>query len=144
MGRTKITRAEYEALASFRYALRQFLHFSEQAAREAGLTPAQHQALLAIHGFPGRARSNVTVGDLAERLKIKHNSAVGLVDRLAHQGLLTRVPPQGDRRRVVVELTAQGVGVLEGLALVHREELLRVGPVLASLLVALRGEEARP
>jgi DNA-binding MarR family transcriptional regulator len=144
MGRRKITRAEFEALASFRCALRQFLHFSEQAAREAGITPAQHQALLAIHGFPGRARSSVTVGDLAERLRIKHNSAVGLVDRLARQGLLTRVPSQEDRRRVGIELTAQGVRVLEGLALVHREELLRVGPVLASLLVALRGEEARP
>ena len=144
MGRTKITRAEFEALAAFRYALRQFLHFSEQAAREAGLTPTQHQALLAIHGFPGRARSSVTVGDLAERLKIKHNSAVGLVDRLARQGLVTRVPSKGDRRRVVVGLTARGVRVLERLALVHREELLRVGPVLASLMAALRGEEARP
>ena len=86
----------------------------------------------------------MTVGDLAERLRIKHNSAVGLVDRLARQGLLTRVPSQGDRRRVGIELTAQGVRVLEGLALVHREELLRVGPALASLLVALRGEEAQP
>ena len=69
-----VTQGEYQALASLRYSLRQFLHFSEQAAGEAGLTPQQHQALLAIKGFGG---AQLTIGELAERLQLRHHSAVG-------------------------------------------------------------------
>src|SRR5262245_53741046 len=83
-----LTKTEYEVLAAFRYHLRQFLQFSEEAARSAGLTPRQHQALLAIKGFPERER--VTIGELAEQLQIAHHSAVGLVDRLAAQHLIER------------------------------------------------------
>src|SRR6266566_9056175 len=84
----RISKAQYEMLAAFRYQLRQFLHFSEQAAQKAGLTPRQHQALLAIKGFPGR--DSVTIGELAEQLQIAHHSAVGLVDRLEAQNLIVR------------------------------------------------------
>ena len=131
MGR-KVTKAEYEALANFRYALRQFIHFSEEAAGAVGLTPRQHQALLAIKGFPGRDR--VLIGELAERLQVRHHSAVGLVDRLVAQGLVTREQGTDDRRRVMVALTADGARLLEQLATTHREELRRVGPQLLEQL----------
>ena len=85
-----ISKAEYETLATFRYALRQFVRFSETAAREAGITPKQHQALLAIAGFPGR--DQITMGELAERLQIRHHSTVELIDRLAAQSLVAREP----------------------------------------------------
>jgi DNA-binding MarR family transcriptional regulator len=77
----RVTKAEYETLAAFRYNLRHFLRFSESAAESTGLTSRQYQALLAIKGFP--ARDCITVGELAEQLQIAHHSAVGLVDRLA-------------------------------------------------------------
>ncbi|MEO6753630.1 MAG: helix-turn-helix domain-containing protein, partial [Chthoniobacteraceae bacterium] len=78
--RKRLSKSQYEVLAAFRFALRRFLRFSEDAATAAGITPQQHQALLAIKGFP--ARDRVTVGELAERLQIRHHSAVGLIDRL--------------------------------------------------------------
>ncbi|TIX36407.1 MAG: MarR family transcriptional regulator, partial [Mesorhizobium sp.] len=78
--RPAISQADYQRLSEFRYLIRRFLEFSQVQANEAGLTPRQHQALLAIKGFPGAGP--VTVGDLAERLRIRHHSAVELVDRL--------------------------------------------------------------
>jgi len=129
---TKVSKSEYEALAAFRYALRQFQHFSEAAAKAVGLTPQQHQALLAIKGFP--ERDYVTVGELAERLQIRHHSAVGLVDRLVGQGLVAREPSEDDRRQVYVSLTRRGRDLLEELSEVHREELRRVGPQISELL----------
>ena len=134
-----VTQADYENLAAFRYALRQFLHFSETAAEAVGLTPQQHQALLAIKGFPGKAQ--VTIGELAERLQIRHHSAVGLVDRLVTQKLVTRAAAQVDRRQVCVALTARGEQVLESLSVAHREELRRIGPNLKELLAQLGGTE---
>jgi DNA-binding MarR family transcriptional regulator len=125
-------------LAAFRYALRQFLHFSETAAAALGLTPQQHQALLAIMGFPGRTQ--VTVGELADRLQIRHHSAVGLVDRLAALGLVQREPARTDRRQVYVGLTPRGTELLERLAVVHCDELQRLGPQLHALLDRLAGE----
>lgn len=127
-----IRKDEYEALAAFRHTLRQFLHFSEQAAEQAGLTPQQHQALLAIMGFPGREQ--VTIGELAERLQIRHHSAVGLVDRLAAQGLVTRQSGASDRRQVYVALSEHGLALLEQLSAAHREELRRLGPQWRALL----------
>ncbi|MHB8453635.1 MAG: MarR family winged helix-turn-helix transcriptional regulator [Acidiferrobacterales bacterium] len=91
-----VTKAEYEMLAAFRYALRQFLRFSENIVAKIGLTPQQHQAMLAVKGYPDR--DTATIGELAERLQIKHNSAVGLVDRLVTQRLMVRHPASGDRR----------------------------------------------
>jgi DNA-binding MarR family transcriptional regulator len=135
----KISKADYETLAAFRYALRQFLHFSEEAAEAVGLTPQQHQALLAIRGFP--KRDQVTVGELAERLQIRHHSAVGLVNRLVAQKLVTRELARGDRRQVYVSLTAHGLSVLEQLSAAHRAELQRIRPQISQLLAQLGATE---
>lgn len=133
----KVTQTEYEMLSGLRYALRQFLRFSEEKAREAGITPQQHQALLAIKGFPGNTR--VTIGLFAERLQIRHHSAVGLTDRLVSKGLIARSPSSSDRRQVFLELTSRGNRVLEKLSSAHKEQLRRVGPEIESLLKRLRG-----
>ncbi len=132
-----ISKEEYETLAAFRYALRQFLRFSEDAATSIGVPPHQYQALLAIKGFPGR--DYVTIGELAERLQIRHHSAVELVDRLSDQTLVVRERGR-DRRSVYVRLTPAGLEVLQQLAATHREELCRIGPELRSLLERLTVE----
>ena len=127
-----LAKADYEKLAAFRFALRQFLHFSEEAALGAGLTPQKHQALLAIKGFPGR--DHVTVGELAERLQVRHHSAVGLIDRLVADRLLLRSPGSTDRRVVHLRLSAQGEKVLARLSEAHQEQLRRMGPKILGLL----------
>ena len=126
-------------LAEFRYQLRQFLHFSELAAQEAGLTPRQHQALLAIKGFP--KRETITIGELAEQLHIAHHSAVGLVDRSVEQNLIARQQGTEDRRQVYIKLTDHGSQVLEQLSGVHRDEIRRLGPSLRLLLNNLMGDQ---
>jgi DNA-binding MarR family transcriptional regulator len=133
----KMTRGDYEVLAAFRYGLRQFLHFSEVAAAAAGVTPQQHQALLAIKGFP--KREVITIGELAEQLQLRHHSAVGLVDRLVAAQLVVRRQDTKDRRQVYLALTARGTAVLEKLSAAHKEELRRVAPELESILKRLRG-----
>ena len=136
----KLSKAQYEMLAAFRFALRQFLRFSEDAAQEAGITPQQHQALLAIKGFPGRDR--VSVGELAERLQVAHHSTVGLIDRLVAEKLVAREPSEEDRRRVFITLTRHGEDVLETLSSAHREQLRRMGPEIRQVLEGLgNGEE---
>jgi DNA-binding MarR family transcriptional regulator len=129
---SSFSKENYETLAEFRYALRCFLRFSENAAETAGLTLQQHQAMLFIIGYPGREQ--VTIGELAERLQIRHHSAVGLVDRLEEQGLVKRLQDNQDRRQVFISLTDKGIGVLKGLASIHREELRHLGPQLCSML----------
>src|SRR5579864_2846546 len=109
-----LSKADYEALAALRYALRQFLRFSEEAAAAEGLSPRQHQALLVIKGFP--ARDHVTIGEIAERLQVRHHSAVGLVDRLAAERLVSRKAGRDDRRQVFVTLTARGTRLLSKLS----------------------------
>ncbi len=123
---------DYEALSDFRYSIRSFLEFSENAARDAGLTPQQHQALLTVKGFP--PQTAVTIGDLAERLRIRHNSAVELVDRLVEAGLLVRSPDALDSRRVLLSLSDAANNVLSGLSAVHLDELSRLRPVLKGIL----------
>lgn len=135
--KTRIAKSQYEKLAALRYALRQFMHFSETAAQAQGITPQQHQALLAIKGFPGRDR--VTIGELAERLQIVHHSAVGLVNRLVKENYLQRLPDKKDRRKVFLTLTKRGESVLEELSAAHREQLRRIGPEINFLLDFLRG-----
>ncbi|GAB1470858.1 helix-turn-helix domain-containing protein [Chloroflexota bacterium] len=127
----KITQSEYETLAAFRYSLRLFLRFSEEAAQSIGLAPQQHQALLSIKGFPGRDK--ITITELAERMQIRHQSAVGLVDRLTGQGLLVREQSRTDRRQVYATLTPKGLALLEQLSAVHKEELRRILPELQKL-----------
>ena len=129
-----LRKSDYESLAALRYLLRRFIHFSEQAAKTSNITPQQHQALLAIKGFPGR--DQVTVGELAERLQLLHHSTVGLVDRLVKEKLVMRRPGE-DRREVLVLLTDHGEQILAGLSHSHRAELKRIGPKLKLLLQEL-------
>lgn len=129
--------AEYQALAEFRYQLREFLSFSEQAARGGGLEPQQHQLLLALKG--AQAREKVTIGDLAERLKIQHNSTVELINRMVERDLVQRCRDEQDQRRVLVTLTAHGEEVLRRLSILHRTELRLAGPALVQALQAIIG-----
>jgi DNA-binding MarR family transcriptional regulator len=129
---TRISKSNYEMLAAFRGSLRQFQRFSRDAARAVGLTPQQHQALLAIMGFPGR--EYVFVGELAESLQLRHHSAVGLVNRLVKKRLLARRPSEIDRRRVEVRLSSKGVTLIERLSAAHLRELRQLGPVIRRLL----------
>jgi DNA-binding MarR family transcriptional regulator len=132
-----LRKVDFEKLAAFRYALRRFARFSEEAVRPLGLEPQQHQALLAVEGFPGR--NWVSLGELAEQLQIRPHSAVGLVDRLEKSGLMIRGTAPEDGRRVRVRLTPKGRAALERLSAVHREELRRIGPSLQGLLADLSG-----
>ncbi len=113
---------EYEALAAFRYALRRFVAFSEAEAKAAGLTPRQHQALLAIKGTP-EASHGLAIGQIADHLMIRPNSAVELVDRLAEAGLVLRQPDATDGRRMLVTLTARAESLLQSLSRAHLREL---------------------
>lgn len=127
-----VTDEEYATLAAFRYELRQFLRFSEAAAGAVGLTPQQHQALLAIRGYP--EPEAMTIGELAERLQIKPHSAVGLVNRLATQELITRRPSTTDRRQVFIALTPHGHELLAELTAAHKAEVRRMRATLHELL----------
>ncbi len=134
-GNAQLTVADYRLLAEFRRQLRQFLAFSEKGARRAGLTPQQHQALLAVKGFSGDG--SPTVGDLASSLVIRHHSAVGLVDRLVEAGYLRRDTDERDRRRVALSLTRKGEAGLEKVSATNREELRRMTPLLKPLIAQL-------
>jgi DNA-binding MarR family transcriptional regulator len=125
-------KSDYERLAAFRYTLRRFLSFSEAAAHEIGLASQQYQALLVVKGFPGR--DAITVNELAQQLLIKHNSAVGLVNRLESEGLVRRQSSIGDRRKVDVVLTSKGTLAFERLAATHHAELARIEPELREFL----------
>ncbi|NIF21704.1 MarR family winged helix-turn-helix transcriptional regulator [Candidatus Pantoea multigeneris] len=122
---------EYAALADFRATLRQFLAFSEGEAKEVGLTPQQHQALLAIRAAkPGEA----TIGFVANRLILQPHSASGLVRRLEELEMLERVPCEDDQRKTLLQLTAKAEALLESLSTVHLEELRRLKPLLIDLI----------
>lgn len=116
-----LEQADFEALSEFRYQLRRFLRFSEDAAQSAGLTPLHYLVLLHIKGFPGQDWT--TVGQLAERLQMQHHGAVALVSRCEKAGLVTRSPGVHDKRQVCVRLTALGEKNLRHLAELHRNEL---------------------
>ncbi|MGA2206065.1 MAG: helix-turn-helix domain-containing protein [Terracidiphilus sp.] len=119
-------------LAEFRYELRRFLHFSECAALESGLQPKQHQLLLQVAGAP--ESTTVTIAYAAERLGLKHNSAVELVDRSEREGLLARTVDPKDRRRAILRVTRKGKAVLSCLAGNHTRELNELAPRLAQAL----------
>ena len=132
----RLSDGDYVALADFRYELRCFQSFSELAAREAGLAPLQHQALLSIRGAPAARQ---TVGDLARRLLIKPNSASELASRLEEQGLLQK-EESDDRRLVTLRLTAKAEDLLAALSRAHLAELERIGPLLRTLVAQADAE----
>ena len=127
----RMSKAEFEALAQFRYQLRRFLRFSEEATRRKGVTPLQYQLMLQIKGFPGREWASVV--ELAERLQAKHHGVVALISRCEKAGLVVRNISRSDLRLVEVRLTGKGERCLEQLARLHRAEHL-----------SLRGEFALP
>ena len=127
---------EYQSLAEFRHQIRRFLHFSEQAARLAGLEPQQHQLLLALRGLAASGQP-ASIRAIAERLQIQHHSAVELVDRLVDRGLVTRSRAPEDRRQVLISLTERGEAELEKLAVCHLDELQKNGPALVAALETL-------
>ncbi len=134
--------SDYRTLAEFRYQLRRFLRFSEDAAREARLEPQQHQLMLAVKGKPDEGEPRIAY--LAERLQIQHHSAVELIDRLVTKGLITRTRGGRDRREVHVHLTARGERVLGALTLHMQAELRSAGPALVATLRKLTpGESSR-
>jgi len=126
---------EYRILAEFRQNLRKFLHFSQEAARDAGIEAQQYQMMLAIKGLPADVRP--TIGELAKRMYIQHHSCVGLVDRLAERGLVKRVRDPDDRRRIIVRLTSRGESTLRKLYKTHAAELRRLAPELIETLSEL-------
>ena len=130
-----MTRVEYEELADFRYQIRRFLHFSEGAAHAEGLESQQHQALLAIRAMP--ESEHCSIGALAKRLFLLHQSTVGLVDRLERSGLVRRSPSLTDGRQVIVSLTRKGEAVLKRLSRTHHAELEVQAPELARTLRAI-------
>lgn len=129
-----LTQDDYETLAAFRFELRRFLEFSKSAAKALGLTPHQHQALLAIRAARGRA---LTVGMLAEQLFVQPHSASELTERLVALGLLLREPSGEDRRRVELRLSAAAEDLLARMSAVHRGEVLRMRPALTQILEKL-------
>src|ERR1700723_2010096 len=140
----KLTLSDYQALAEFRFQIRKFLRFSELAVRAAGMEPGQYQLMLAIKGIPQEVRPRIR--ELADRMHIRHHSAVELVNRLEAGGYVRRERAQDDRREVLLALTAKGEKVLAELALHHHDELRSAGPELVTALrrIMREGGDASP
>ena len=140
----KLTPANYQALAEFRYQIRKFLHFSEEAVHQAGLERGQYQLMLTIKGLPEGMRPRIR--EVANRMRIRHHSAVELINRLEAGGYVRRDRAQDDRREVLLTLTGRGERMLEELARHHHEELQSAAPDLVASLRRLmdgRKEEVR-
>jgi DNA-binding MarR family transcriptional regulator len=130
----EITDRKYQRLLEFRSELRRFLRWSEAQAEGAGITPAQHQLLLAIRGH---SDGNPTVGDVAEHLVLRHHSTVELIDRARRAGFVRRAPDPDDGRVVRLTVTPAGARILARLAASHVEELARLGPRITGLCAGL-------
>jgi len=128
----RLSLADYQALAEFRYQIRKFLHFSEQAIQAAGLERGQYQLMLAIKGMPDGFRPRIR--DVANRMHIQHHSAVELINRLEAGGYVRRERAEDDKREVLLALTPKGERVLSELALHHHQELRSAAPGLVAAL----------
>lgn len=128
---TALSPEDFQHLLAFRTSLRRFLHWSQTQAKAVGLTPAQHQLLVAVKGHRGQ---EPTIGELAGYLLLRHHSAVELVDRAEAAGLVERRPDPGDGRVTRVRLTADAEGRLSKLAPAHLDELRNLAPVLDQLV----------
>jgi DNA-binding MarR family transcriptional regulator len=117
----QLNEEDYQAQAGFRYAIRRFIHVSDEHARAAGITPQQHLLLLVLRGHP--SFPTVTIKQLADHLKIRHHSASLLIDRSVKRGLERRSPDAEDRRKVHVALTDEGMRLLAQITLANRGEL---------------------
>ena len=137
----ELSTGAYRQLADFRYRIRQFLHFSEEAARAHGIEPQQHQVLLAVKGLPQGMRP--TVRTLSERLCLRHHSTVELINRLVERGAVARRAGTEDRREVFIELTSLGERILRNLSLLHWEELKVAGPVLSEAIEEILKQPVR-
>jgi DNA-binding MarR family transcriptional regulator len=140
-----LDQSDFERLLELRTGLRRFLRWSERQARAAGLTPAQHQLLLAVRGHPDPA--GPTIGQLADYLVLRHHSAVELTDRAVRDGLARRTPDRTNKSVVRVMLTPDGAAKLERLSEAHLQELAHLGPTMRTLWDALEkgnGGEPRP
>jgi DNA-binding MarR family transcriptional regulator len=135
----KLNLPDYQALAEFRYQIRRFLHFSEEAVKAAGLERGQYQLMLAMKGLPLAVRPRVA--ELADRLQIRHHSAVELLNRLEARGFVRRERAQNDRREVLLTLTPKGEKVLGELALHHHNELRTAAPTLVRALRRVMRED---
>lgn len=138
--RRRLKTEDYQALGAFRQALRQFLAFSQAGAERLGLSPPQHQALLAIRAHIGEEA--MSISELARALLIRNHSAVGLVSRLVDRGLVVRATSEHDRRRVLLSLTPEAETQLEVISRNNLAELNRASGVLSGLLGALRRLDA--
>ncbi len=130
----------YKAMAELRYQIRRFLRFSENAARQAGIEPQQHQLLLAVRGLPDALKP--TIGVLAERMQLQHHSTVELIDRLVERNFLFRLRSTDDKRQVLVKLTHDGEDFLKRLSLHHLQELQSAGPTFVNVLQSLIQESS--
>jgi len=137
----RISKSDIETLAQFRYALRQFLRFSERAARQAGITPQQHQLLMTIKGMQGRNWANVA--EVAERLQVSHHAAVALVTRAQNLKLVKRTQGKEDRRTVQVSLTAKGEDLISQLAEMNHHELGQLANILLKQLQSIAASARR-
>jgi DNA-binding MarR family transcriptional regulator len=135
-----LTDEDYRRLAELRYGLRTFLHWSAQQARHAGLTPAQHQLLLAVRASP--QERGPTVSEIAAILLIRHHSAVELADRAQDAGLIVRERDPDQQSLVRLRLTAHGAATLESLSELHLRELAQLAPTMRALLAAI--DETEP
>ncbi|MDU0203660.1 MULTISPECIES: MarR family winged helix-turn-helix transcriptional regulator [Paenibacillus] len=125
MSKERLPKAVYEQLALFRYQIRKFIHFSESAARAHGLTPQNHQLMLAIMGFPGR--DYATPKELAERLQVTPHACVELINRCEQLQLVYRMPNPDDGRSIFIRLSESGMRLLEDLSEIHMNELKNIG-----------------
>jgi DNA-binding MarR family transcriptional regulator len=122
MMKNSLQAKDYAALGAFRFEMRKFLRVSKDVvAARAKLTPEQYEALLAIKSSSGA--NGVTVGEISERLQVKHHTAVSLLDKLEARKLATRKRASTDRRNVNVQLTKAGTLLLARLAAIHLREL---------------------
>lgn len=134
---TALSSYEYEALADFRYAMRKFHRFSREIlAKEADLSPEQYEALLALKALS--MKDGLSVGDLSERLQVKHHTAVSLTNKLVARRFVTKSHARADRRLVCVRLTKRGLKLLEALALCHRREIRNRSPEMIDALLRLK------
>jgi DNA-binding MarR family transcriptional regulator len=138
--RSFVTTTRLRKLAEFRFQLRKFIRFSEIAAEAAGISVQQYQMLQVIAAMPEGHGASISY--LADRMILRHNSAVELVDRAVRAGMVRRETDDEDLRRSLVRLTPDGESVLEKLIPSHLHELeVRGHEIIAAMEALLDGSD---